>query len=130
MVVKFKEVDLSSIEVSGAKLFITTVTRPIRKARTSHRLQIPGRPGTWDFGPGVEQDYTITVEAYMMAPTPEARMALANVLDTVLTGKGDLWIYDEPGKTHTATVEEEIVISPDPRRPGAVQVSIPFYCEA
>ena len=128
--VKFKNVDLTTAATGTTRMVISAVSRPIRKPMTRRKLAIPGRAGSYDFGVGVAQDYTITVSGHITGTTSaNVQTALAS-LSALLAGKEDLVISDQPAVTHTAQVYDEIRISPRPGMSRAVDFAITFECDA
>jgi len=113
----------------NVKLLIRRVVRPLRQARRRHKVVIPGRAGTWDFGVGPPEDYTITVEITISGEEYGDAMNTVEALKGFLDGKGALIFGDQPDEVHTAEVYDQIDL--DPQSIGAtVYASIEFECDA
>lgn len=96
--------DIKDQAPAGAHVRVNSVYRPLIYPVTRHKIQIPGRAGSWDFGGGVKQDYEITVDITIFGDTEEAVMDCVEVLSDFLSGKKDLIFSDKPDVTHTAEI--------------------------
>ena len=122
----FKGVSVTTIV---ADILIPEIRRPLRPQVTRHKLEIPGKSGSWDFGDGVKQDFNIEVDFILRGATVEETRNQARALDTFLDGKGDLVFTDDPGETYSARVYaaiglDKIVFS------RVVEGTIIFECDA
>ncbi len=85
MSVTFNGQDLSALD--GVR--ITNVT-PARPSYTRHKVSIPGRPGSYDFGNAQAEDYAISVGITIVASGRVQLRARINALFAALDGKGAL----------------------------------------
>lgn len=126
----FGGTDLTSAATSPTKMVVSSVARPSRKPMTKRRLKVPGRAGSWDFGPGVPEDYQVTVLLHVIGETPADSMATAAALSVILDGKKPLVISDQPLITHQAQVYDEVRIEPEPGKARAFTLTVIFECDA
>lgn len=113
----------------NVELLIRRVVRPLRQARTRRKVKIPGRAGTWDFGAGPPEDYTITVEITISGKEYGDAMDTVEKLKDFLRGKGALVFGDQLDEVHAAEVYDQIDL--DPQNIGAtVFATIEFECDA
>ena len=121
--------DITDRATTGATIVISNVYRPLRKAYTRHKVEIPGRAGAWDFGGGVARDYTISVDMIITASRSSDVMATAAAIQTKLDTKQSIWFSDSTGTRHIAQVFSEIMLTPEP--PGNVaRLTVDFECDA
>lgn len=121
--------DIKDVAPSGSEIRIANVYRPLRKPVTRHKVEIPGRVGSWDFGGGVERDYTVSVDLIITGDRSSDVMACAEAVDTFLTGKEPLVFSDSTGTTHQAQIFSEITLTPE--GPGNVaRATLEFECDA
>ncbi len=85
MSVTFNGQDLSALD--GVR--ITNVT-PARPSYTRHKVSIPGRPGSYDFGNNQAEDYAISVGITIVASGRAQLRSRIDGLFTTLDGKGTL----------------------------------------
>lgn len=121
--------DIKEYAVEGTKILIRKIDFPLRQAITRHKVEIPGRPGSWDFGGGVKQDYHITIIIAIIGKDVEDVVATASVLESAFAAKGDLILSFWPSITHRAMVYDEIPMELE--GPGGVgRVTLNFECDA
>ncbi len=85
MSVTFNSQDLSALD--GVR--ITNVT-PARPSYARHKVAIPGRPGSYDFGNAQAEDYAISVGITIVASGRSELRTRIDGLFTALDGKGTL----------------------------------------
>ena len=127
--VTFDGTDITSVATTGTEIIIGNISRPLRKPVTRHKVEIPGRAGSWDFGGGVERDYTVSIDITITGGTTTQIMTCAAALDTLLDGKGDLVFSDSPAVTHSAQIYSQIMLNPE----GAGKIAratLQFECDA
>ena len=123
------QVDITSVATTGANIIISNIMRPLRKAYTRHKVEIPGRTGRWDFGGGVARDYIVSVDMIITASRSSDVQATAAAISTALNAKQAIIFSDSTSVTHTAQVFSEIRLKPQP--PGNVaRTTIDFECDA
>jgi hypothetical protein len=121
--------NITSVATTGVTIRVTNVYRPLIKSYTQHRVEIPGRTGSWDFGGGVQRDYTISVDLALTASKSSNIMATAAAIATLLQGKkGSLIFSDTTSVTHTAQIYDEIRLVPE--GPGVARATLNFECDA
>ena len=122
--------DILAQATTGTTIYLGRITpRPFKKAVTRHKVEIPGRKGSWDFGGGVERDYTIMAELFIKGDTSANVMACAEALATFLKGKEELIFSDAPTTVHVAEVYDEIPMDYEMDiRLGSITVV--FECDA
>lgn len=90
-------------------ILISDIRRPLRPAVVRRKVVIPGRDGSWDFGPGAMQDFVIEVDFIIRATDTGALMEKMRSLADYLDGKGALIFSDDPAKVYQAQVLQLIV---------------------
>ena len=114
------------------RLNITNLTRPLKKPQTKHKIEVPVRVGSWDFGGSVERDYLIDVDFVIVGEDSAGVMARAKNIAEFFesTNETEELIFDDStGITHNAQIYEPIQLSPE--GPGNVARStITFECQA
>ena len=130
LVVTFNGADLASAATGTARIAISAASRPLKKGLRRRKLVIPGRPGAWDFGSAVAEDYQIRISGHIVAGSSSDVMATAVALEALLDGKHDLVLSDQAGVIHTAQVFDEIRLSPSAGRARMVDFDITFECNA
>lgn len=126
----FGGTDINTQAPEGVQIIIEEINRPLRKPVTKHKIEIPGKAGSWDFGGGVAQDYTIEVKI-TIAGDHDAVLECARNIDSFLDGKETLIFTDEPAESHEAQVYEGIILEDDPRNGSNVATAtITFECDA
>ena len=121
--------DITDRATTGATVVISNVYRPLRKAYTRHKVEIPGRAGAWDFGGGVARDYTISVDMIITASRSSDVMATAAAIQSTLDTKQSIWFSDSTGTRHIAQVFSELRLRPQPSG-NVARVRINFECDA
>jgi hypothetical protein len=125
--------DIKKVATTGTQIIISNVYRPLRKPVTRHKVEIPGRPGAWDFGdstsfPGVERDYTVSVDLTITANRSSDVMACAAAIDSLLAGKEKFYFSDSTSTIHTGQIFSEIDLIPE--EPGNVaRATLIFECD-
>jgi hypothetical protein len=121
--------DIKTMSTTGVTIHVTNVYRPLIKSYTRHKVEIPGRTGSWDFEGGVQRDYDISVDLAITATRSSSIMATAAAIATLLQGKKDWLIFsDTTGTTHTAQIYDEIRLVPE--GPGVARATLNFECDA
>jgi predicted phage tail component-like protein len=122
----FKDVPVTT---AVADILISGIKRPLRPAVQRRKVEIPGRNGAWDFGPGARRDFEIEVDFTIKAVDTGSLMNKMRSLADFLDGKGPLVFSDDPTKVYQAQVLQIIV----PER-GVFSVirsgTIVFECDA
>ncbi len=121
------DTDITTVAPAGTQIVVATIQRPLRPPMTRHRVAIPGRAGSWDFGVDVQQDYTITVELVLTAEDSEGLVECAAAVAAELDGEMDLVFDDDEDTTHTARVYEQVNVETE-GVPFAARVTIVFEC--
>jgi len=112
---------------TGTQIILSNIYRPLRKPVTRHKVEIPGRRGSWDFGDGVERDYTVSVDLTIVATNSAGVMECAAAVDTFLNGKEDFYFTDSTGTIHKGQIFSEIDLTPE--EPGNVaRATLIFEC--
>ena len=125
----FGGTDIKTIASTGTEIIITSIKRPLKRPTTRHKVEIPGRPGAWDFGGGVARDYIVSVEIIIIGETSSKMLECARAIDTLLTGKDALVFSDDPTVTHQAQVFEGITLEPQ-KVSFIARATIIFECDA
>lgn len=114
------------------KVNITSLDRPLKKPQTRHKVEIPGRAGSWDFGGSVERDYLIDVDFVIVGEDSAGVMTRAGNIETFFetTNETEELIFDDSTDVvHNAQVYEAIELSPE--GPGNIaRGTITFECQA
>ena len=122
----FKDVPVTT---AVADILISGIKRPLRPAVQRRKVEIPGRDGAWDFGPGAKRDFEIEVDFTIKAVDTGTLMSKMRSLADYLDGKGPLVFSDDSAKVYQAQVLQIIV----PER-GVFSVirfgTIVFECDA
>ena len=121
--------DITTTATTGARIVIKNVHRPLRVGYTRHKLEIPGRTGSWDFGGGVARDYMVTVDMIIIGSRSSDVMATAAAVETALNAKQEIVFSDSTDVTHTAQIFSEIQLTPE----GAgniARATIEFECDS
>jgi hypothetical protein len=105
-------VSLASTAGSTEAIRINQIQRPIRKPVTRHKVEIPGRKGSWDFGGGVERDYSIVMNMTIVASNAANLQTAVKKIDTFFDGKKALIFSDDTGTIHTAQIYEMCLVTP------------------
>lgn len=92
-------------------IMIPDIRRPLRQAVQRRKVQIPGRDGSIDFGPGRKLDFNIEVDFTIKATTSAALMSKMRLLSAFLDGKGDLYFSDDEAEVYQAQVLEIVNVS-------------------
>lgn len=125
----WNDTDIKDYAVTGTEITIREYSFPLRKAITKHKVQIPGRAGSWDFGGGVEQDYNIRIVIAIIGDDVDKIMETADLLETAFSDKGELILSFRPNVIHYAKIYDEIPM--DLEGPGGVGVvELNFECDA
>ncbi len=85
MSVTFGGTDLTTL--AGVKI---TRVAPTRPSYTRHKVSIPGKPGSYDFGGNQPEDYEIIVDVLVTADSRSDLRTRINALFTALDGKKTL----------------------------------------
>lgn len=102
----FKDVPVTT---AVADILISGIKRPLRPAVQRRKVEIPGRNGAWDFGPGARRDFEIEVDFTIKAVDTGSLMNKMRSLADFLDGKGPLVFSDDPTKVYQAQVLQIIV---------------------
>jgi predicted phage tail component-like protein len=98
------------VTTAVADILISGIKRPLRPAVQRRKVEIPGRNGAWDFGPGASRDFEIEVDFTIRATDTGTLMAKMRILASYLDGKGPLVFSDDPAKVYQAQVLQMIVL--------------------
>ena len=110
-------------------LRVNDVSRPLTKPYTRHKVKIPGRAGTWDFGGGVAEDYSVTVDVTIVAKSSEGAMLSAKAMQDSLEGKKlEITFTDQTSVTHTGQLYEAIMMSHDANG-KVIRARLVFECD-
>ena len=124
----FGGTDITSVATTGTEIKINNIYRPLRNSVTRHKVEIPGKAGSWDFGGGVERDYTVTVDMTIVGGSVAQVMTCADAIDEALDGKEFLIFSDAPVKKHLAQIYSEITLSPKGSG-NVVRATLKFECD-
>lgn len=91
-------------------IMIPDIRRPLRPEVTRRKLEIPGRDGAWDFGPGNKRDFVIEVDFTIKGEDNGDLMTKMRSLADFLDGKGELIFSDDP-EVYQAQVFAQIMPS-------------------
>jgi len=125
----FGTTDIKTVATTGTEILINRIERPVMKPVTRHKVEIPGRAGSWDFGGGVARDFTITVQLTIAGGNSGQVMVCARAIETALEGKKALVFSDDATKTFQAQVYE-MVMQEQLGVGSAVRATIVFECDA
>lgn len=115
---------------SNVQIIIEEINRPLRKPVTRHKIEIPGRAGSWDFGGGVARDYIISVTLAIVGDHDKVLECARNI-DSFLDGKEALIFDDDPTVSHEAQVFEGVMLKDDPQHDNNLaRATIVFECDA
>lgn len=89
-------------------ILIPDIRRPLRPEVQSRKIEIPGRDGSWDFGPGAMRDFEIEVDFILKGTDSASVMSKARSLANMLSGKGTLYFSDEPSIKYQAQVVKQV----------------------
>ena len=92
-------------------IMIPDIRRPLRPEYRKHKVEIPGRDGSWDFGVSERQDFNIEVDFNILSTTSSALMVSLRELDTFLTGKKELIFSDDTSVSYMARVYAMIALN-------------------
>ena len=121
--------NIQDLAATGVEILVRDLSFPLRQAISRHKVEIPGRAGSWDFGGGVKQDYNITIVIAVVGKDIDNIMTTLDSLEAALTDKGDLVLSFKPNVTHKAKIYDEIPV--DLEGPGGVAlVELNFECDA
>ena len=121
MGVTFNDTEINDLD--GVRIRNVTPARP---SYTRHKVQIPGKPGSYDFGNSQPQDFAITVSVIVVANDRFQLRARINSLFDALEGKGDL-ITD--GISVQAKVYEPVIMEENITG-NVARGDIVFECDA
>jgi len=125
----WNDTDIRDKAPQNTEIIISNIYRPLRKPVTRHKVEIPGRAGSWDFGGGVEMDFPVSVDIVITANDSAGVMSCAAAIEGELTGKGALKFSDRETVTYQAQTFSEITLTPE----GAgniARATIEFECDA
>jgi len=125
----FGGVDVKNNLPEGTELIVREVRRPLKKPKTRHKVAIPGRAGSWDFGGEVAQDFPVEVDITIFSDTYDKVMSAARQVASNLDGKELLIFDDDPTESYTAQVYEMIGMEAQ-QVANHVQATIIFDCDA
>ena len=117
------------VTIAVPDILISEIRRPLRPAVQRRKIEIPGRDGAWDFGPGAKQDFEIEVDFTLRAATTGALMDKMRSLAAYLDGKGPLYFSDDTNAVYQAQVFA--MIRTEKRLFASIQSgTIVFECDA
>ncbi len=103
----FKGINVTTII---ADIMIPNIRMPLRASRRRRKVVIPGRDGSWDFGPGAKDDFEIEVDFTIKAVNSTDLKEKLRSMDSFLEGKGALIFSDDPTVPYQAQVLKEITL--------------------
>jgi len=103
----FKGVNVTDII---SDIMIPDIRRPLRPEVTRRKVQIPGRDGSIDFGPGRKLDFNIEVDFTIKANNSSSLMLKMRNLAIFLDGKGELYFTDDTNMKYQAQVSDLITV--------------------
>ena len=106
--VTFNDITLNNLH---PRILVTSIRRPLRQGVKRRKLAIPGRAGSWDFGPGPPEDFIIEVDVTLRGINHTDLRGLFRSLENWLAGKGPLVFSDEPEKVYQAQVAETVMMT-------------------
>ena len=121
--------DIANVATTGTQIVVSNVYRPLRQSVTRHKVEIPGRRGSWDFGGGERRDYSISVDMIIVAEKTTQVMACVDAIEYALDGKKTLIFSDSTAKVHTGQIFSEITLTPDGTG-NIARATIEFECDA
>lgn len=92
-----------------SNIIIPDVRRPLRPSYTRRKIEIPGRDGSWDFGPGNTRDFNIEVDVTIVGEDSSDLMSKMRSLSNFLSGKGALVFSDDLDITYQAQVFTQVM---------------------
>ncbi len=92
-------------------ILIPDIRRPARTAVQKRKLTIPGRDGSWDFGPGEKRDFNIEVDFTITSPSSTQTRQKLRDLDAFLDGKKELFFTDDEEQGYQAAVYAQILLN-------------------
>jgi len=119
---------IDDTEVNNTDLLVRSVDRPVREEITRHKIEIPGRHGSYDFGGGVRRDYNVTVNLIILAYTEEEIDTRINKIRNLLKGSKEL-IFSDSEIIHKAQIFESFSYDISGVG-GSAEISIVFDCNA
>jgi len=125
------QTDITGVAPTNSEIIISNVYRPLIKPMTRHRVEIPGRVGSWNFEGGVARDYTISVDLIITgARSSDIQACAAQIENTLSDNKPQPLVFsDSTGTTHQAQIYSEITLTPE--GPGNVaRATLEFECDA
>ena len=125
----FDAVDIKTVATAGTEILINRIERPVMKPVTRHKVEIPGRAGSWDFGGGVARDFTITVQLTIVGGNSGQVIACSRAIASALAGKKALIFGDDLTQSYQAQVYE-MVMQEQLGVGSAVRATIIFECDA
>ena len=120
--------DITDVATTGTRIVVSNVYRPLRQSVTRHKVEIPGKTGSWDFGGGVRRDYSISVDLIIVASKSSDVTACATALETALEGKENLIFSDSTSMVHTGQIFSEITMTPEGSG-NIARATLEFECD-
>lgn len=128
MTFTFGGITLESVMPPSVSVGVTRTRHPVRPPRQRRKLTVPGRDGSWDFGPGRREDFTVEVDILLLTPSQEMADTCLSILADYVEGQKELTFSDRPGEVYWAQVTEEITAERFGRG-QTYRVSITFECD-
>lgn len=124
---KVNGADIKTHAPAGVEIIVRDVIRPMIKPKTSHKVSIPGRAHSWDFGGEVVIDFSIIVELLISAKNDYAdALTCARTLETVLDGELQLIFDDEEDQQYTVKIFD--VVNMNKEGTTGIALRIDFEC--
>ncbi len=92
-------------------IMIPDIRIPLRPEVRKRKMEIPGRDGAWNFGPGEKRDFNIEVDFTINATDNADLRSKMRSLSSFLDGSGELIFTDDPTQTYQAEVYSQISTS-------------------
>ncbi len=119
--------DVKTVGPVGTEIKINNIFRPFTIPLRRRKLQVPGRDGSWDFGPDGRSDYVVGVEMTIIGDTAALAQECAEEVGTFLEGKHEL-IFSDSSVVHEAQIYEAAALTPEGRK-NVIRLTVNFECD-
>ncbi len=119
--------DIKDQAVVGSEVKVNNIYRPLIYPVKRRKVQVPGRDGSYDFGTGAAEDYTITVDITIIGDTAALAQETAEAIAAFLVDKETL-IFSDTATTHTAEVYDMVTMGPEGKG-NVIRATIVFECD-
>ncbi len=87
------EIEFGSSNITNLDgVYVTHIIWPARTSYSRHKVKVPGKDGTYDFGGGTKDDYEIIIEITVLADNRSELRTRMDILGGALAGKESLSI--------------------------------------